>query len=742
METDAHNEDPAETIGNIEESNTLTKEKCCQTTHFLSQNTPRKQKLRKLLRRKRHQITSLSSTSFSSNSSPKKMTKLAKANKAFKLLEGTISPDFLAFIKKQVSLALKKKQGRRYDDSFKAWALSLYHISGKAYRFLAKLLNLPSKSSLTSMVSRFASDVGFSEKSIFVLKQRVDAMTDSAKVCTLLMDEMSLKSNLFYNESRDSIIGFEDLGEGKKSNLVANSALVFMARGIVESWKQPVSYYLVNESCNSDFLKEIVEENLLQLGSMGLNVLATVSDQGSNFLRFYESLGVSVDRPFFEMHGKRYFTIFDPPHLLKSIRNNLLQYNFQFEEKTASWKDVSAFFDKEQKLAIRTAPKLTVKHINPTQFAKMKVKLATQVFSHSVAAGINTYVALNGLPSSAVGTAELLSRFDQIFDLCNSLSFKDTKICRRPLTSSSPHLEQMKKGANFIASIKVINAATRENRTNYLKCLKGWCITLQAIPELWSRLNRDFDTTFLVTRQLNQDPLENFFGSIRQQGGNSDNPTPVQFKRAYRKLFHTNLLSVSSTNCEIDENVLLTQLTDIQNLPELPPVEVGPLKIVTSDYSSEHIDKRIFKDNAMAYVAGYLLRKTFQKHKCEKCAILADESGDLEKKVFLMFKAYDSDTSIYSGLIVPSVQMLQFANKVEEKFISFFNDIKQTTGVGKELLSILVKENLDVPCTDFDKVFLLKLFIRMRIHYSLKYVNRELVATKRKNRKYIKIVHL
>ena len=89
------------------------------------------------------------------------MTKLAKANKAFKLLKGTISPDFLALIKKQVSLAFKKKQGRRYDDSFKAWALSLYQISGKAYRFLAKLLNLPSKSSLTSMVSRFASDVGF-----------------------------------------------------------------------------------------------------------------------------------------------------------------------------------------------------------------------------------------------------------------------------------------------------------------------------------------------------------------------------------------------------------------------------------------------------------------------------------------------------------------------------------------------------------------------------------------------------
>ena len=79
--------------------------------------------------------------------------------------------------------------------------------------------------------------------------------------------------------------------------------------------------------------------------------------------------------------------------------------------------------------------------------------------------------------------------------------------------------------------------------------------------------------------------------------------------------------------------------------------------------------------------------------------------------------------------------------KLKKNALIFFNDIKQTTGVGKELLIILVKENLDIPCTDFDKAFLLKLFIRMRIHYSLKYVNRELVATKRKNRMYIKIVH-
>ena len=40
---------------------------------------------------------------------------------------------------------------------------------------------------------------------------------------------------------------------------------------------------------------------------------------------------------------------------------------------------------------------------------------------------------------------------------------------------------------------------------------------------------------FLLPRSLNSDPIENFLGAIRQQGGNNDNPTPVQFTHAFRK---------------------------------------------------------------------------------------------------------------------------------------------------------------------------------------------------------------
>ena len=300
----------------------------------------------------------------------------------------------------------------------------------------------------------------------------------------------------------------------------------------------------------------------------------------------------------------------------------------------------------------------------------MKVKLEAQVFSHSVSAGIFTYVTLQGLPSTALGTAEVLFKFNSIFDCCNSISFRDSKISRRPLTASSPHLKEMEDGIRFVQLIKVVNGATGEDHENKLRCLKGWCITSKAVSNLWHKLNEEHDVTFLVTRQLNQDPLENFFGSIRQQGGNSDNPTPNQFKSAYPKLFHTNLLTVSAASCEQDENELLAQLSDIRELPEVPVLE-KPLKIASTDYSNEQVENRVFKDNAMAYVAGYLLRKTYSKHKCEKCSVLSNNNG-MENQNVIMFKAYES-SSTFSGLVVPSADMFAYAKQLEDAFMEYFS---------------------------------------------------------------------
>ena len=147
---------------------------------------------------------------------------------------GTILPTKIEkLIESQISFhSAKNKHCRRYSDETKSFALSLYHLSGKSYKMVSKLLCLPSKSSILKWVSRMPNCTSLTQPSIDVIATKVEAMSSTAKMCVISMDEMSLKSHLFYECSKDKVIGLEDLGDGINSDKLATSAIVLMARGL------------------------------------------------------------------------------------------------------------------------------------------------------------------------------------------------------------------------------------------------------------------------------------------------------------------------------------------------------------------------------------------------------------------------------------------------------------------------------------------------------------------------------
>jgi hypothetical protein len=119
------------------------------------------------------------------------------------------------------------------------------------------------------------------------------------------------------------------------------------------------------------------------------------------------------------MRERKYFSSWIHPIWIKAVRNNMINYNFHFNDKVSSWKDVTALYNIDSKNPFRCCPKLTKKHLSPNNFEKMKVKLATQVLSHTVSAAMLMALSSNVLPPSAAGTAELMAKFE-IFDCLNS----------------------------------------------------------------------------------------------------------------------------------------------------------------------------------------------------------------------------------------------------------------------------------------------------------------------------------
>jgi hypothetical protein len=354
----------------------------------------------------------------------------------------------------------------------------------------------------------------------------------------------------------------------------------------------------------------------------------------------------------------------------------MINYEFHFDGKIASWKDIEALYANDSKLPIRLCPKLTDKHMHPNGFQKMKVKYATQVLSHTVSAAISTYVSLGKLPSAACGTAELLMKLDKTFDCLNSSSLHSPKVFRRAMTPTSPHGDFMQEMFDFIPTIKVINKENKDS-TNLLKCLNALRVTLNGTLKLWSQLQKE-SVKFLLTRRLNQDPLENFFGSIRQQGGNADNPTPIQFCRAFRKLFYSHFLEQSSGNCAEDVDKILVQLhpppRNNSSKENQPLAQDQPFVVDESDYRDLAIDPDQSNSggNAITYVAGYIITKCFHKHKCDTCVSnLVNDELDSSNKLFCYFKGYDSRKTLVA-LLFQQISSLNTSQQLKRRLFSYF----------------------------------------------------------------------
>lgn len=151
--------------------------------------------------------------------------------------------------------------------------------------------------------------------------------------------------------------------------------------------------------------------------------------------------------------------LYDFPHLMKGIRNNLLNKNLCFEvngvKKVASWSHIVHLYKADQKQGnyYSQFQKLTDEHVLPDDKIKKLVKNCTQVFSHTVGSTLRVVRAIVSrelsqnsefyIDPSAVDTADLLLFFDQLFGSINDTTIHTShgKELRNAISINSPHID-------------------------------------------------------------------------------------------------------------------------------------------------------------------------------------------------------------------------------------------------------------------------------------------------------------
>lgn len=259
-----------------------------------------------------------------------------------------LSPMAKVLVKTMVRNAPLEATSRRYSHEFKDVCLSLYYKSPAAYKHLQDHLLLPSTETLRRHTSRLRIKQGVLKDVMALLAEKMSKLSGVDRNCILSFDEMAITKNISYDNSLDQFIGFS----GRNPNLVASSALVFLLKGLKESWKQIVGYFFTfNETADS--LQQNIEEVLGELCTTGANVVAVVCDQATTNQKLYRDMGVTVSRPFFYHENRKIYAFHDSPHLLKSIRNNILTHDCYFEGGVATFSDLRQFVANDLQTEIR-----------------------------------------------------------------------------------------------------------------------------------------------------------------------------------------------------------------------------------------------------------------------------------------------------------------------------------------------------------------------------------------------------
>lgn len=250
-----------------------------------------------------------------------------------------------------VKMHILHKKYKRWILKEKKFSLQLFYKFPTTYKFLCVNLKLvlPSISVIRKWIGNLKFNPGFSPKHFNNIKIKVETMSEEEKSCTVVFDEMKIKSYLEYNKSLDRVEGFEDLGFLGRKNLIGQQAMVFCARGLYSSWKMPLGYFITHSSMKSNDLKTAKIECIKKLFDIGLNVCAVVSDQGTNNQSAYKMLGMTSENPYFYVCDKQIFSIYDVPHIFKNIRNNRLTNDILFKNHKVSFSDIRAVYNIDKK---------------------------------------------------------------------------------------------------------------------------------------------------------------------------------------------------------------------------------------------------------------------------------------------------------------------------------------------------------------------------------------------------------
>ncbi|EZA53570.1 hypothetical protein X777_06924 [Ooceraea biroi] len=366
---------------------------------------------------------------------------------------------------------------------------------------------------------------------------------------------------------------------------------------------------------------------------------------------------------------------------------------------------------RDSQMRLPLVPELATSYFQPGKTSrKTKTEYAVRVLGSNVAAGLSAHVASGVLPLTAIGTMEFVLYFSRLYDLLSSRESArtNTKEFGQAFTGSTHEICFLQRALEFLRSIQVIDATGACVRS--IKCFDRWQITVNAVIQLWDTLKEHLPA--LRTARLSQEGIERVFCSIRRQSGNRARLTPILFTRAFKNLIGEHLAERSGEDDSVaSARRMLKRIASSSSSPSLLPKAneasaVAP-RVALDVGATSHRDidlQSLYERNAFRRVCDFLLSECLRAHAgCSVCAACATRET--------------INDSIAKNASNASFSL--FISGLEDVFMRNFEQLSNEEGVGSRMLRLAQQIEYRPPCPDFPVDLLIKLFLRMRIYFTL-----------------------
>ncbi|KAM7306584.1 uncharacterized protein ISCGN_010287 [Ixodes scapularis] len=605
-------------------------------------------------------------------------------------------------------------RGGKWSDATVQMAMKLRCACGnKGYMCINEnVVPLPSVRTLQRKIEHVKFWPGILTELFSSLKAKVSTMLPEERKAALMIDEMQITAGTDYDPSVKGLIGKLSTKLGPKATCTdgrATHAMVFMLCGMSSRWKQTVAYHLTRTSFCKLEMRNFIFTLINECEFIGIRIDAIITDMGPGNQAIWSICGigamkhcktsVSCAHPCANESDRQLFFIADAPHVLKNLRGHLVRGQLIsipdeiVERNKLPTSEVSLSYvrdvaQRDGTSAVKLAPHLKDKHLDPSHYEKMSVSSALAVLNHSTGSAIRVLVKGGKMSPAAVTTAWFLETVYKWFRLMTSR----TKSLAMSELNSRKHDDAVEFLSEVLDLFKKMTIHLPGQSPSWKPVQTGVVISTTAALSLQNLYLTQNNFKYLFLSRLTQDALENLFSVIRQKNAT---PPPLQFKTALRRITLSQFFQPCRTgNCEMDDAEYLADFISkrqaespseevlqqdgaaaIQDesaweLPDDDDQMLAQVVDVLSDSQAAMGELQSTDKQVLHYLCGYTVKAVCGKYKlCETCRSALTDTENKENASLTEFKSY-RDTSEQNPLCMVSLAVFAMLEKCEVIFRS------------------------------------------------------------------------